>query len=130
VADNVTVDNGALTDYAPATDERTIAAVAVHVQRMGEIGNTSGASAQTTVTNSSTSIVAARETRKSATLLNLQTVAVYVDVSGGTATTSHFRLDPGASITVRTTAAITGITSAAYTASGDAKIHSFETFDT
>jgi hypothetical protein len=60
-------------------------------------------------------------------ITNNQTVAVYLDPNGGSATTSNRRLDPGASIYYPVTTAVTGITSAAYTASGDAKIH-YDTF--
>jgi hypothetical protein len=51
-------------------------------------------------------------------------VAIYLGVASG-ATTSMFRLDPGESITIRTTARVDGITSAAYSAVGDAKVHTF-----
>lgn len=112
-----------------ATDSRTINAQAVEVQRMVELGNTTGAGTQVTVTNSSTSILSARDTRKAALLVNNQTVPVYIDPSGGSATTSMFRLDPGAAVVIPTTSAITGITSAAYSASGDAKVHVIETYD-
>jgi hypothetical protein len=121
-------DLASLTGNA-ATDERTINSTTVHVQRVGEIGNTTGASAQVEVTNSSTTVASARETRKAITILNLQTVAVFVDPSGGTAATTHFRLDPGASMTLAVTSAVTARTTAAYTASGDAKVHYFETYD-
>lgn len=88
------------------------------------LGAGTNVGAQTTVTNSSTQIVAADTDRRGVLLLNLQTVPVYLDPSGGTATTSMFRLDPGASIFLPCTTAITGITSAAYSAVGDAKVHS------
>jgi len=94
----------------------------------GDIGGATGVSAQVTVTNSSTTIVSSRPTRRTVLILNLQTVAVYIDASGGTATTSHFRLDPGAALELSYTGAVTGITSAAYTASGDAKVHTIETY--
>lgn len=123
MADNVTVDNGALTDYVVGADERSIGGTNVQIQRTYDMGATSGSSGQTTVTNSSTTIKAADETRKRIILVNRQTVAVFIDPSGGTATTSMFRLDPGDSVTLYVTGAITGITSAAYSASGDAKVH-------
>lgn len=93
-----------------------------------DLGSATNIASQVTVTNSSTAIVAARATRRAVVLLNLQTVAVYVDPTGGTATTSMFRLDPGASITLPVVTAVTGITSAAYTASGDAKVHIMDLF--
>jgi hypothetical protein len=119
MADNVAITAGSGTTVA--TDERTIAATAVQVQRVAPHGAPNMTPGQVTVTNTSTSIVAADSTRHSIVLVNQQTVAVYIN--DGTATTSHFRLDPGASITLFTGATIEGITSAAYSASGDAKVH-------
>jgi hypothetical protein len=92
------------------------------------VGSPTNIAAQVTVTNSSTSIVAARATRQAVLLVNQQTVAVYIDPTGGTATTSMFRLDPGASVRLPVVTAVTGITSAAYTASGDAKVHILDAF--
>lgn len=126
MSDNVAVTAGTGTNIA--TDERTIAATTVHVQRVTETGSTSGAVGQTTVTNSTTAIVAARDTRKAVILVNRQTVPVYIDV-GVSATTSDFRLDPGDTVTVASTAAVNGITSGSYSASGDAKVHYTEVYD-
>ena len=91
-------------------------------------GTATNIASQVTVTNSSTAIVAARATRSAVLLVNQQTVAVYIDPTGGTATTSMFRLDPGASVTLPVVTAVTGITSAAYSASGDAKVHILDAF--
>ena len=90
---------------------------------VASIGTGTNAATQVTVTNSSTSIVAADADRRGILLVNQQTVPVYVDPSGGTAATTHFRLDPGAAVFLPVTTAVTGITSAAYSASGDAKVH-------
>ena len=92
------------------------------------VGSPTNIAAQVTVTNSSTAVVAARATRRAVTIVNNQTVAVYLDPTGGTAATSMFRLDPGASVTWPIVTAVTGITSAAYTASGDAKLHLLDLF--
>lgn len=108
-----------------ATDTDATAAAALPTR---DIGVGAGASAQTTITNSSANVIAARAGRRAVLILNLQTVAVYLDASGGSATTSHFRLDPGAAIILPTASAVTGITSAAYTASGDAKVHTIEVY--
>lgn len=126
MADNVAVTAGSGTNIA--TDERTIAATTVHVQRVGEIGSATGAAGQTTISNSSTAIAAARDTRKRIIIVNRQTVAVFVD-PGGTATTGDLRIDPGDSLTLYTTVAVNAITSAAYSASGDAKVHYIEEYD-
>lgn len=107
-------------DAKTATDIAATAAAALPVR---SIGTETNAGAQVTVTNSSTTIVSADADRRGVLILNFQTVPVYIDPSGGTATTSMFRLDPGASIFLPVTTAVTGITSAAYTASGDAKVH-------
>lgn len=125
MADNVAITAGSGTTVA--TDERTIASTSVQVQRVAPHGSPNITVGQVSVTNSSGAIAAARDTRHSITLINYQTVAVYID--DATATTSAFRLDPGASITLFTGAVINGITSAAYTASGDAKVHYVEVHD-
>lgn len=126
--DNVTVDNGALTDYVPATDSRTINSVAVEIQRVGEIGGSAMANGQVTVTNSATTIAAARETRKSLLIANRQTVAIWVGIATVT-TANGFRLDPGDSVVITTTALVQGITSAAYSGTGDALTQYIETYD-
>lgn len=129
MADNVTIPATGTGTATPivATDERTIAAATVHVQRMVATGSTSIAAGQVTCTNTSTTIVSARDTRQRLILVNRQTVPVYVELT--TATTSDFRLDPGESVTLYTTGEIDGITSAAYSASGDAKVHYIEEYD-
>lgn len=129
MADNVTIPATGTGTATPvvATDERSIGGSTVQVQRVGEIGSGTLAAAQTTISNSSTAIVAARDTRKRVIIVNRQTVPVFID--GGTATTADFRLDPGDSVTLYTTSAINGITTNAYTASGDAKVHSLEEYD-
>jgi hypothetical protein len=76
---------------------------------------------QVTVTNTTTQLVASDSARKELTIVNRQTVPVYIGATA--ATTSMFRLDPGDSITIRTTSRVDGITSAAYSATGDAKVH-------
>jgi len=111
-----------------ATDERTIAATTVHVQRVGEIGSATGAVGQVTISSTSADIAAARDTRKRIVIINRQAVPIFVD-PGATATTSDLRLEPGDSITLYTTVAIKAITTAAYTASGDAKVHYIEEYD-
>jgi hypothetical protein len=127
MADNVVVDNGSLTDYTVGTDERTISAVAVQVQRVAPHGAPNMTDGQVTVTNSSTAIIAADSTRHSVIIVNRQTVAVYI--GDGTVTTADFRLDPGDSIALFTSAVVNGITAAAYSASGDAKVHYIATHD-
>jgi len=126
LADNVAVTAGSGTNIA--TDERTIAAATVHVQRVGEIGAATGADGQVTISNTSADIAAARDTRKRIIIVNRQTVPIFVD-PGSTATTADFRLDPGDSLTLYTTVAVKAITTAAYTAAGDAKVHYIEEYD-
>jgi hypothetical protein len=125
MADNIDVTPGA--GKSLATDERTIAAATVHVHRVGEIGGTNIVAAQVTISNSSTTIAAARDTRKRIIIINYQTVPVFIEMT--TATTSDLRLNPGDSIVLYTTAEVDGITSAAYTAAGDAKVHCIEEYD-
>jgi hypothetical protein len=127
MADNVAVTAGSGTNIA--TDERTINATTVHLQRVTPEGGTAFTTAHVTVTNSATTIIAAKETRKRATIINYQTVPIYVGPATVT-TTSGLRLDPGVSMDFFTTALIQGITSAAYTAAGeDDKTHYAEFHD-
>jgi len=125
LADNVAVTAGSGTNVA--TDERTIGGTAVHVQRVAPHGAPNITVGQVEVSNSSTAIIAADSTRQSVTIVNRQTVAVFID--DATATTSGFRLDPGDGVTLSTGAVINGITASAYTASGDAKVHYVATHD-
>lgn len=121
MGDNVSITAGSGT--VVATDERSIASTTVHVQRVVPLGGSSIANAHVTVTNTATTIKAATETQHCVTIVNFQTVPIYV--GGATVTTSNgFRLDPGASLSLHTTAEVQGITSAAYTAAGeDDKVH-------
>jgi hypothetical protein len=125
MADNVPITAGSGTTIG--TDERTIAATAVQIQRVDEQGSQNTAAGQTTISNTSAAIAAARDTRKRIVIVNRQSVPVFV--TSETATTGKFRLDPGDSVTLYTTAAVNGITSAAYTAVGDAKVHYIEEYD-
>jgi hypothetical protein len=128
VADGVQVDNAGLTDYDVHTDERSIGGATKHVQRVGEIGNTALANGQVNISSTAATIAAARETRKSLLIINQQTVPVWIGVATVTSA-NGVRLDPGASIVLTTTALVQGITSAAYTGSGDALVQYVETYD-
>ena len=121
MADTVSITAGSGTVIS--TDERTIAGVAQHVQRVSPLGGSSIVNAHVTVTNTATTIKAATETQHCVVIANFQTVPVYVGAETVT-TSAGFRLDPGASLTLHTTALVQGITSAAYTAAGeDDKVH-------
>lgn len=123
----IDADTGSIATSA-ATLAGAVNGTEMQVDVASVAGTATNGAGQTTVTNSSTSIIASRAGRRGVLLTNYQTVAVYLDPSGGTATTSMFRLDPGASIVLPVTSAITGITSAAYSASGDAKVHYAELY--
>lgn len=121
MADTISITAGSGT--VVSTDERTINSTAQHVQRIVPLGGSSIANAHVAVTNSATTIKAATETQHCVTIVNYQTVPVYVGAATVT-TSTGFRLDPGASLTLHTTALVQGITSAAYTAAGeDDKVH-------
>lgn len=120
MADNLAYTPGS--GATVATDERTINSTTVHVQRMVPIGGSSIAYGQVTCTNSATSIRSATETQWELTLVNQQTVPVWIG-DGSVTTSTGFRLDPGASLTLHTTAQVYGITAASYSASGDDKVH-------
>lgn len=109
-----------------ATDVDATAAAAMPVQDIGEGTN---AASQVTISNTSATVIASRAGRRGVLVTNKQTVGVSLDVSGGSAVyATHYVLDPGASIFLPITNAITGITSAAYTATGDAKLHLVELY--
>jgi hypothetical protein len=126
MADNVAITAGSGTNVA--SDERTINSATVQVQRVAETAGTAMANGQVTVTNTHTTIAAARETRKSIVVINRQTVAVWVGIATVTSA-NGVRLDPGDAITLTTTALIDGITAAAYSGTGDALVQYVETYD-
>lgn len=127
MADNVAITAG--TGTTVATDEQTINAVAVQVQRVTSEAGTAIANGQVTISSSATTIAAARDTRKHLVIVNRENVAVYIGVATVTSA-NGLRLDPGDAITLTTKALVQGITAAAYTASpADAVIHYVETYD-
>jgi hypothetical protein len=116
--------------FAGSDDAKTVTDVALTAAGAfptTPIGSGTNAVGQVSISNASAAIVAAREGRRAVLVLNLQSVAVFIDV-GGTATTADFRLDPGASLVLPVTTAVNGITSAAYSAVGDAKVHYIELY--
>lgn len=121
MADNVAITAGSGTTVG--TDERTIAAVAVHVQRTDEQGGSSIANGQAAPTTTAANIVAARDTRKRLVLVNHGSVDVYVGIATVTAA-NGVKIPPGASLTIHTTAAVQGITAA-----GTGSIHFVEEYD-
>jgi hypothetical protein len=123
MADNTTLPG---TGTVVATDERTIAATAVQVQRVDEIGSSAITTAQVNISNAHASIVAARDTRKRVTIYNRQLSSVFIGPDG-VAITDGLELQPGAAFTSHTTAEIFGITAAASGATE--KVHVFEEHD-
>lgn len=98
-------------------------------QPVSQVGSGTNASGQVTISSTSATVIASRAGRRGILLVNNQSVAVYIDAAGGTATTSKMRLDPGASLFLPVTSAVTGITAAAYSASpADAQIHYTELY--
>lgn len=80
------------------------------MQRVDEQGGTAFATGQVTPTASAATLLAARDTRKSATFYNGTNMTVYI----GPATVSAangFALPPGAGLTVPTTALLQNIVS-------------------
>lgn len=106
-----------------AADERSINSQTVKVQRVVGIGATAIANGQVAPTGTAGTLVAARETRARLILLNAGTVDVYVGVATVTAA-NGFKLAPGASVTLHTTALVQGITD------GDTgEVHYIEEYD-
>lgn len=125
--DNVLVTPGSGANVA--TDERTIGAVSVHVQRTERHGSPNITVGQVAISNTSAAIVAANNIRQSVIIVNRQTVAVWIN-DAAAATTTGFRLDPGDSIEMYTGAVINGITAGSYTPAGvDDKVHYIEVHD-
>lgn len=108
MADDVAITAGSGTTIG--ADERTINSTAVKVQRVVAEGGTAIAADDISVTTSAPLVCAARETRKSITVLAspANTEAIYVGASNvdGATPANGFRLDPGAAITIPTTAAV------------------------
>lgn len=125
MADNITVDNGGLTDYVPATDERTIAAATVHIQRVGEIGCATLANGQVTPTTTAATLVAARDTRKRLILSNNGSVDCWVGIATVT-TANGFRLPAGSTLTLYTVALIQAIIASGTMVGG---VHYIEEYD-
>jgi hypothetical protein len=118
MADNVAITAGAGTTIG--TDERTISATAVQVQRVDEQGGTAWATGNVAVTASAATLLAARDTRKYATILNGSNVTIYVGPATVTVA-NGFMLVPGASVTISNTvliqqiaSSITGLTGSTY----------------
>jgi hypothetical protein len=119
MADNVPLP---ASEGSAATDERTVEGAVVQIQRVVEIGASAIASGQVAPTNVAANIVAARDVRQRLILYNVGTVDVYV--GPGTVTTSNgLKLPPGASMELKTTAAVQGIT-----ASGTGAVHYIEEY--
>lgn len=121
MADDVQITAGSGTRVA--TDERSIGGNNAHVQRVDEQGGTAVATGQVAPTGTAATLLAARETRKSAVFLNVGSVDVYIGPA--TVTTSNgFKLAVGAALEVATTALLQAIT-----ASGTGAVHYVETYD-
>lgn len=124
MADNVAITAGSGTNIA--SDERTIASTTVQVQRVDEQGSTAIATAQTNISNTAATLIAARETRKRVVIVNRQNTAVFVGPATVT-TANGLQINADASLTLYTTALIQGITAAASGATE--KMHTLEEYD-
>ena len=124
MADNVAITAGSGVNCA--SDERTINAVTVQIQRVDEIGAATLANGQVNISNSTVTLLAARDTRKRVTFVNRMPVAVFIGIATVT-TANGFQLDPGAAMTLHTTALIQGITVAA--TAGTVYVHYIEEYD-
>lgn len=84
------------------------------------------ATAQTNISSTAATLVAARITRKTITIINYQLEAVFIGPATVT-TANGVRVDPGASFTLETTALVQGITAAA-TVDSAQKCHVLEVY--
>jgi hypothetical protein len=121
MADNVPITAGSGTNIA--TDERTIASTTVQIQRVIGIGSSTLANGQVAPTNTAATLLAARETRSRVVFVNHGSVDVYIGIATVT-TANGFKLPPGGTLTLHTTALTQAIT-----ASGTGSIHYIEEFD-
>jgi hypothetical protein len=122
-------DNIAITEGSGKTIRTSERETDKHTQHVYAVGAETIAATHVTVTNSSTEILAARAGRKRAIITNYQTVPIYVGQDTITTSTGHMLL-PNMSMELHTVAVIDGITSAAYSASGeDTKVHVVEEYD-
>lgn len=124
MADNVAITAGSGTTIG--TDERSINAVNVQVQRVNEQGSTAVASGQVNCSNSAATLLAARETRKRVIFYNRQVASVFIGPAT-VSTANGIEIMPGASIALYTTALIQAITAAASAAAE--KVHYIEEYD-
>lgn len=76
MADNIAITAGAGTTVA--TDERTIAATSVHVQRVSSEAGTGWATGQVTPTATAATLLAARETRLQCTIINHTNLPMFI----------------------------------------------------
>ena len=106
MADDVAITAGSGTTIA--ADERTIATVAVKVQRVVSEGGTAFATGQVTPTATAATLLAARETRKSCTFYNGTNMTVFIGPATVT-TANGFALPSGAGLTIPTTALLQNI---------------------
>jgi hypothetical protein len=106
VADDVAISAG--TGTVIATDERTINAVAKHVQRVDEQGSTAIATGQVVVTTTAATLVAARDTRKRLIIRNNSSTDCWIGPATVT-TANGFRVEVGCSLTLYTTALVQAI---------------------
>ena len=118
MADNVAVTAGSGTTIG--TDERSISATNVQLQRVVPEGGTGWATGQVAVTASAATLVAARDTRQYVTILNGCNLTIYIGPASVT-TGNGFALAPGAAITLTNTvliqqiaASITGLVGTTY----------------
>jgi hypothetical protein len=106
VADDVAITAGAGTTIA--TDERTIAGTAKHVQRVDEQGSSAIATAQVTPTTTAGTLIAARDTRKRVIFTNNGSTDCYVGPATVT-TANGFKIPAGYTLTLYTTALVQAI---------------------
>jgi uncharacterized Zn-binding protein involved in type VI secretion len=123
LADNVAITAGAGTNVA--TDERTINATTVQIQRTDEIGSATLANGQVVPTTTAATLVAARETRKRLIVQNVGQCTVYVGIATVT-TANGFAIPPQATLTLYTTALVQAIIATGATGANTAYIEEYD----
>lgn len=124
MADNVAISAGS--GVTVGTDERTINAIAVEVQRVVVEGGTAIATGQVTPTATAATLLALRDTRKSCTFYNGTNMTVFVGPATVT-TANGFGIPAGGALTITTTALVQNIVASVTGLTG--VVHYVESYD-
>ena len=121
--DNVDIRTNAGKGVVVATDQRTISAEPVHIQRFDEIGSQNIASGQKLLTPIPTQIVGDRDTRKRLVMANHGDTDVFIGPNAVNDNTG-MKIPPGGGLTLYVTGSVYGVTDGL-----DGVLHYVEEYD-